>query len=361
MALVRLNGFSQVNPDFSGYGPTDLISAYKLPAAPPSAQTVAIVDAFDDPNAESDLGVYRSHYGLPACTTANHCFRKLNQHGQASPLPSSDVGWAEEESLDVDMVSAICPSCKIILVEGNDNSFNNLALSVDEAATLGANAISNSYAGGESGGSSENSHYNHPGHMITAASGDDGFGVLFPASSPHVTAVGGTHLTSGGGPRGWTETVWGGAGSGCSTVFKKPAWQHDPLCSKRMEADVAAVADPNTGVVVYDSFGISPGFYIFGGTSEATPIFAGIMALADQVAGHRLGDINPALYLLGFESQLRHTPFRTGLVDVTSGDNSFAGVTGFPAGPGYDMSTGWGTIDAAAFVPALAHGAPLGH
>lgn len=330
MALVRLNGFNQVNPDFSGYGPSDLISAYKLPAAPPSAQTVAIVDAFDDPNAEADLGTYRSHYGLPACTTANHCFKKVNQHGQTSPLPTSNVGWAEEESLDVDMVSAICPSCKIILVEANDNSFQNLALSVDEAAILNANAISNSYSGGESGGTTYNSHYNHPGHMITAATGDNGYGVAFPASSPHVTAVGGTHLTVGGGTRGWTETVWSGAGSGCSTVFSKPAWQHDPLCHKRMEADVSAVADPNTGVVVYDSFGISPGFYIFGGTSVATPIIASVYALAGNSATVHYG-----------KRSYTHT---ANLFDVTSGSNGSCGGTYFCNGEvGYDGPTGNGT------------------
>jgi hypothetical protein len=330
MALVRLDSFSQVSPDFSGYGPADLISAYKLPAAPPTTQTVAIVDAFNDPNAESDLAIYRSHYGIPACTTAGHCFKKVNQLGHMSPLPPSDVGWSEEISLDVDMVSAICPTCHILLVEGNDNSFLNLALSVDRAATMHANAISNSYAGGESGGSGENSHYNHPGHMITAASGDGGYGPLFPAGSQYVTAVGGTHLTKNGSTRGWIETVWSGAGSGCSAVFPKPAWQHDPSCSNRTIADVSAVADPNTGVVVYDSFGITPGFYIFGGTSVATPIIASVYAL-----GGNSSTLNYASRAYTHHSML---------FDVKSGSNGSCGGSYLCTGkPGYDGPSGFGT------------------
>src|SRR5207244_4408707 len=121
-----------------GFGPVDLQSAYKLPSATAgSGATVAIVDAFDDPKAESDLATYRSQFGLPACTTANGCFRKLNQNGAASPLPRSDTGWAGEIALDVDMVSAVCPNCKIMLVEA-DNSDNNLFTAIDTAARLGA-------------------------------------------------------------------------------------------------------------------------------------------------------------------------------------------------------------------------------
>src|SRR4029077_1743975 len=149
-SVVRTDVGRDVIPNAS-YGPSDLISAYNLPSATAgTGQTVAIVDAFDDPTAESDLALYRSHFALSACTTANGCFRKRNQLGQPSPLPPGDPGWAQEISLDVDMVSAICPNCHILLIEGNDNSFNNLALSVDRAAKMHANAISNSYGGGES-------------------------------------------------------------------------------------------------------------------------------------------------------------------------------------------------------------------
>jgi subtilase family serine protease len=325
MSLIQLG----VQPDAGGYGPADLISAYKLPAAK-KQQTVGIVDAFDDPNAEADLGVYRAHYGLSACTTSNGCFKKVNQSGHTSPLPSPNVGWAEEISLDVDMVSAICPTCHILLVEGNTNSFSDLALSVDEAAKLKANAISNSYGGGESGGSGEDSHYNHPGHMITASSGDSGYGAQFPATSQYVTAVGGTHLVHDTNARGWSETVWSGAGSGCSSFETKPSWQTDTGCSRRTEADTSADADPQTGVVVYDSYGISPGFYIFGGTSVASPIIASVYALA--------GNSKTLTYASKIYS---HT---SKLYDVVSGSNGSCGGSYLCTGKvGYDGPTGWGT------------------
>src|SRR5262249_48142693 len=157
------------------------------------------VDAFDDANAESDLGVYRAQFGLPPCTTANGCFRKVDQNGGTN-YPRGDRGWAEEISLDLDMVSAICPNCKILLVEANTSSFANLATAVDTAARLGANVISNSYGGGEYANEvSDESHFNHPGVAVTVSSGDSGFGAEFPAASQYVTAVGGTTLTRQGG------------------------------------------------------------------------------------------------------------------------------------------------------------------
>ncbi|MEN3361219.1 MAG: hypothetical protein V7637_5201, partial [Mycobacteriales bacterium] len=224
-AAIRLDGAtpaSMVNAAASalavaGLGPADLQSAYKLPSATAgSGQTIAIVDAFDDPNAESDLATYRSNFGLPACTTANGCFRKVNQNGAASPLPASDVGWAEEISLDIDMVSAVCPNCHILLVEGTDNSFANLGAAVNRAATLRANAISNSYGGSDASDAANGAFYNHPGIAVTASSGDGGFAVEYPASSQFVVAVGGTSLTRNTSARGWGETAWSGAGSGCS-------------------------------------------------------------------------------------------------------------------------------------------------
>jgi subtilase family serine protease len=326
-ALVRLDAYSATGPDLGGYGPADLLSAYKLPASK-AGQTVAVVDAFDDPNAEADLGVYRSHYGLSACTTANGCFKKVNQSGHTSPLPSPNVGWAEEISLDVDMVSAICPACHILLVEATSSAINDLALSVDTAAALGANAISNSYGGPESG-FSENSHYNHPGHMITVSAGDNSFGPQAPADSQYVTAVGGTRLVHATNTRGWKESAWGGGGSGCSTVAPKPAWQMDPLCSKRTIADVAAVADPSTGVVVYDSYGISPGFYVFGGTSVSSPIIAGVYALA--------GNASTLNYAQHSYANTNH------LYDIKTGANGSCGNYLCMAEPGYDGPTGNGT------------------
>src|SRR5947209_3276906 len=271
----------------SGYNPADLQSAYKLPSSTAgSGQTVAIVDAYNDPNAESDLGVYRSQFGLSACTTANGCFRKVDQNGGTS-YPRGDKGWAEEISLDLDMVSAVCPNCHILLVEAKTNSFANLAASVDEAAKLGANEISNSYGGSEySSEVSDQSHYNHPGIAITVSSGDSGYGVEFPAASQYVTAVGGTTLNHANNTRGWSETAWSGAGSGCSAYISKPSWQKDSGCSNRTVADVAADADPNTGVSVYDTYR-ETGWLVFGGPSVASPIIAaayGLVGTAGSVS-----------------------------------------------------------------------------
>jgi subtilase family serine protease len=284
-ALVRTDSQAKtVQPNAlpAGYGPADLQSAYKLPSSTAGAgQTVAIVDAQDDPNAESDLATYRSTYGLPACTTANGCFRKVNQNGAASPLPAADAGWAGEISLDVDMVSAICPNCHILLVEASSATLANLGTAVNTAVALGAKYVSNSYGGGDS---SPSSAYNHPGVAITASTGDDGFGVEYPASDSHVTAVGGTSLTRDASARGWNETAWSGAGSGCSTVNPKPAWQTAVTqCARKANADVSAVADPNTGVAVNVTFG-GTGFTVFGGTSASAPITASVYALAGAPA-----------------------------------------------------------------------------
>ena len=271
-----------------GYGPADLASAYKLPTSQGSGKTVAIVDAYNDPNAESDLATYRSQFGLPACTTANGCFKKVNQNGATSPLPANNTGWAGEIALDIEMVSAACPNCHILLVEASSPTIANLGTAVNTAVSQGAIAVSNSYGGSESSGdpTSSATYYQHAGVAITVSSGDGGYGVEFPASSPYVTSVGGTSLSRASNARGWTETVWGsasnangGAGSGCSAFESKPTFQHDTGCSRRTVADVSAVADPNTGVAVYDSFG-SGGWTVFGGTSVASPVVASVYALA---------------------------------------------------------------------------------
>ncbi|MFC5098923.1 hypothetical protein [Amycolatopsis plumensis] len=166
----------------SGFGPSGLRSAYNLTASGSASATVAIVDAYDDPNAESDLATYRSTYGLPACTTANGCFKKVNQNGQTSPLPTADSGWAGEISLDVDMVSAICPSCHILLVEASQPSMADLGTAVNTAVSLGAKYVSNSYGGGEDGSepSYDSSYFHHPGVAITASTGDSGYGIRLP-------------------------------------------------------------------------------------------------------------------------------------------------------------------------------------
>lgn len=318
----------------TGYNPPDLQSAYKLPSSTAgSGQTVAIVDAYDDPNAESDLGVYRSQFGIPACTTANGCFRKVNQSGGTS-YPRANGGWAQEISLDLDMVSAVCPNCHILLVEASSSSLTNLGTAVNEAAKLGATEISNSYGGSESSSdtSYDSSYYNHPGIAITVSSGDSGYGVEYPAASQYVTAVGGTSLSRASNTRGWSETAWSSAGSGCSSYDAKPTWQKDTGCSKRAVADVSAVADPNTGVSVYDSYSYQgySGWMVFGGTSVASPIIASVYALAGNAAGVTYGSY-----------PYSHT---SSLNDVTSGSNGSCGGTYLcTAGTGYDGPTGLGT------------------
>jgi subtilase family serine protease len=319
----------------TGLNPADLRSAYALAAASTNngtGQTIAIVDAFDDPNAESDLGVYRSNFGLTACTTANGCFRKVNQTGGTTP-PRSNAGWAEEISLDLDMASAICPKCKILLVEASSASFTNLSTAVDTAARLGANVISNSYGGSEfSTETSSQSHYNHPGVAITVSSGDNGFGVEFPAASQFVTAVGGTSLRKSATARGWTETAWSGAGSGCSAFIAKPTWQHDTGCARRTVADVSAVADPNTGVSVFDTFRVpgGGGWLVFGGTSVAAPLVGAVYALAGNTA------------TLNYASSLYANT--ASLFDVLSGSNGTCSPAYLcTAGAGFDGPTGLGT------------------
>jgi len=315
----------------SGYGPTDLDNAYKLSSSGGAGETVAIVDAFNDPTAAADLATYRSQFGLPACTTASGCLRIVNQNGATSPLPANDSGWAGEESLDLDMVSAICPNCNIILVEASSASDANLYAAEDRAVTMGAKFVSNSWGGGEySGQTTDDSHFNHPGVAITVSSGDNGNGAEYPATSQYVTAVGGTHLTTSTNSRGWTESAWNGAGSGCSAFDAKPSWQTVTTnCSKRAEADVSAVADPATGVAVYQTFGAS-GWVVYGGTSVAAPVIAGVYALAG----------NPAAGTYAASYPYAH---QGNLFDVTSGSNGTCGAPICTAGTGWDGPTGLGT------------------
>ncbi|MFJ5974036.1 peptidase S8 [Streptomyces sp. NPDC093060] len=328
----------------SGYGPSDLQSAYGLTSAAASngsGRTIAIVDAYDDPNAEADLAKYRSYYGLSACTTANGCFKKVSQTGSTTSLPSANTGWAEEISLDLDMASAICPNCNILLVEAKSATMANLGTAVNEAVTLGAKYVSNSYGGSESSSDTtyDSSYFNHPGVAITVSAGDSGYGAEYPAASKYVTAVGGTALSKATSTtRGWTESVWKtssteGTGSGCSSYDAKPTWQTDTGCTKRTISDVAAVADPATGVSVYDSYGVTAGWYTFGGTSASSPIIAGVYALA--------GTPSSSSYPAKFPYTAAGT---SALNDVTSGNNGTCSTTYLcTAQSGYDGPTGWGT------------------
>jgi len=319
-ALVRTD--IPATRKITGYTPANLQSAYNLPSSTGgSGQTVAIVAANGYPKAESDLATYRSEFGLPVCSTANGCFTKVNQKGQQGSYPPSSEGWDEEQALDMDMVSASCPNCHILLVEANQAAIASLGTAVDEAVKLGATIVSNSYG---MTGSNDGTAFNHKGVIILAASGESGFGVAIPAGFPTVVSVGGTHLTQGGSGRGWSETAWSGTGSGC-TSFPKPSWQTDKGCSKRTMNDVAAVADPQTGVAVYVG-----GWFQLGGTAAATPLLAGVYALAGN-----------ASTLDAAQSLYENT---SDLYDVTSGSNGSCNVKYLcNAGPGYDGPTGNGT------------------
>jgi len=333
------------------YLPADLRKAYKIATAAANSgggRTVAIVDAFSDPHASADLAVYRHTFHLPACTTSNGCLKILNQRGKGSPLPLANANWAFEESLDLDMVSAICPKCHILLIEATNSSDVNLGTAENTAIARGAKYVSNSWSSnGESSSQSALNHFfNHPGHVIAFASGDFGYGPNYPADLQYVTSVGGTSLRHASNGRGWTESVWGtsantsGTGSGCSAFQAKPSWQLADAnrangCKNRTLNDVAAVADPNTGVAIYDSYRApsGPGFYQVGGTSASTPIITGIYALA----GAPVVNTYPAEY-----------PYlhARNLFDVTSGANGNCGTAqaylchGIR---GFDGPTGLGT------------------
>lgn len=355
LEVVGGAGPNAVSPNAlpAGYGPADLQSAYDIPTGSAgTGMTVAVVDAYDAPNVESDLAAYRSTFGLPACTTANGCFHKVNQLGQQGSYPAANSGWAYEIALDVDMVSATCPNCKILLVEANSENFSDLGPAVNTAVSKGAIAVSNSYGGKDTPQdvSLDQAYYNHAGVAIVAATGDCGWNctgtlaqhydnyVEYPAASPYVVAVGGTSLTrSGGTGRGWTETAWGnshgGPGSGCSAFEGKPSWQTDTGCSGRTQADVSAVADPLTGVAVY----YNGGWTTSGGTSASSPIVASLFAMA---GGPNPGDY-PASYLYAHAGNL---------YDVVGGNNNVENYSGCDASsylcngmPGYDGPTGLGT------------------
>jgi hypothetical protein len=334
-----------------GYGPSSLRAAYNLThdsLVRGRHETVAIVDAYRDPDAATDLASYRSFFHLGACTTASGCLRIVNQNGRSKSLPGPRADWAVEQSLDLDMVSAICPHCHLLLVEARSSSSASLGRAEDTAVRLGARFVSNSWSSSEEKGQSALNHYfNHPGDAIVVASGDSGYGTSYPADLQFVTSVGGTDLTHRkSGTRGWTETAWGsaskgaeGTGSGCSTLTVKPSWQRAAVdvgpdgCADRTQNDVSAVADPATGVAVYDTYKTRGTWALVGGTSAATPIIAAIYALAGDPAPNSY----PASYLYQHPGHFH---------DVTKGaDGVCPAAQAYlcQARKGYDGPTGLGT------------------
>jgi subtilase family serine protease len=383
------------------YSPLQYRNAYNLnplyaKGVTGAGRTIVIVDSFGSPTIQHDLEAFDAQWGLPDTAV------QIVQAGTIPPFNPADptmVGWAQETTLDVEYAHAIAPGAHLVLVETPvaetegvtgfpemmDAEKALIDRGVGDVITQSFGATENTFPGFDNGDFSSLLTLRYAfkdaarhGVTVLASSGDDGatdatadgsgtypFPVnSWPSSDPLVTSIGGTQLVlDNAGTRQQPDVVWndgfGAGGGGVSHVFPRPVFQvgvRGVVGDHRGTPDISMSAAVDGGCWVYYTF-VNPAspWHIFGGTSEASPIFAGIVAMADQVAHRRLGNINAALYLLGFLSQLPHPPVHTGLVDVTSGDNSFAGVTGFPATRGYDLSSGWGTIDAATFVPALAH------
>ena len=335
LKMVDAHGVSPASstPPSGGLTPAQLQDAYKIAGASGGGRTVAIVDAYGYTNLERDLATYRGYWGLPPCTTANGCLKIMNQNGGTS-LPRMDIGWAQEQALDVDAVSAACPTCHILVVQASSASFANLGTAVNTAARqAGVVAISNSY-GSSSDASDANygSYYNHPGIAVTASTGDNGYrGGSYPASSTYTTAVGGTSLVSAANTRHWSETVWSGTGSGCSTynTALAAASSFDTGCSKRAMADVSAAADPGKGglAVYYPTSKSGSTWGQFGGTSESSPIIASVYALAGSGYSNATPYAHPG-----------------SLWDVTSGSNGTCSPSQWcTARTGWDGPTGLGT------------------
>ncbi|MDQ0260712.1 hypothetical protein [Sinomonas atrocyanea] len=330
---------SNAAPPATAITPAQLQNAYKLTGTSSGGRTVAIVDAYGYPNLERDLGVYRSQFGLPACTSANGCLSVRNQTGGTS-LPRFDLGWSQEQALDVDAVSAACPDCKIAVFQAKSASFADLGTAVQTAArTPGVVAISNSYGGSDASDATYGKYYNFPGIAVTASTGDNGYqGGSYPASSSYVTAVGGTSLTAASTARGWSESAWSGAGSGCSTynAALPAAAPFNTGCAHRAMADVSAAADPNNGglAVYYPTSSSASTWGQFGGTSEASPIISSVYALSGNTGSAAAGTYANSIPY-GHSSSL---------FDVTSGSNGTCPTSQWcTAGAGWDGPTGLGT------------------
>lgn len=327
----------RVRPDASkaptGLSPAQIKAAYSFSTSSTAGagKTIAIVDAYNAPNAESDLNVFSSQYGLPACTTANGCFKKVNQTG-GTKYPRTDAGWALEISLDVQWAHAIAPGAKILLVEASSNSFTNL-LAAEDYAAAHADYVSNSWGASEfSGESAYDSHFAHSGVSFFVSAGDAGLPAEYPSSSPNVISVGGTTLHFDSAGNVTSETGWSSGGGGCSAYETATTAQSSftgyPQAScagKRATPDVSLDADPASGVSVYDStkYMGQSGWWTVGGTSASSPMWAARAAVAGVVVN--------AAYVYGTSITYR---------DITSGNNGAACLVGFDLCSGRGSWTG---------------------
>ncbi|HET7173700.1 MAG TPA: hypothetical protein VFI30_05430, partial [Nocardioidaceae bacterium] len=327
------------SPPSGALKPVQLVAAYNLPSSPATGTpTVAIVDAYGYPNLASDLATYRSYFKLPSCTEASGCLTVMSQSGSTTNLPKMNLGWAQEQALDVDTVSAACPTCHILVVEASSSSFANLGTAVVTASKqAGVVAISNSYGGSDAPDSTYGHYYKHPGIAVTASAGDSGYsGASYPASSAYVVAAGGTSLTMNGTSR-VSETVWSGTGSGCSSynAALAAAASFGTQCSGRAMNDVSAAADPaNGGMAVYwPSSRRNSTWAQVGGTSESSPIIASVFALSGKTGSTS-----------EFANAIPYGAWPSGLHDITSGNNGSCSPTVWcKAGSGWDGPTGLGT------------------
>ncbi len=338
----------------SGFSPAQIIQAYGFPSAyQGQGQTVAIVDAMDDPNIEADLAVFSNTFGLPACTTANGCFKKIYASGSK---PAGDTDWGTEMSLDVEWVHAIAPQAKIILVEAADTGeglYDAITVALQNHATV----VSCSWGGEEfNGETSFDSIFQNSKVPITVSSGDSGYGVSYPAASPYVLSVGGTALSVNSSGGYASETAWSGSSGGISAYESQPSYQANlpiPQNPNKMRGvpDVSYNGDPNTGFSVYDSYG-EGGWMVVGGTSAGAPQWAALIAVANSASGHNISTANTLLYTAAASS------YSTLFHDVTSGTNGSCGYY-CTARIGYDYVTGLGSPKTDAIISALGNGTQI--
>ncbi|MFI2202741.1 S8 family serine peptidase [Streptomyces sp. NPDC020192] len=375
------------------YSPLQYRTAYNLNALykkgiTGKGRTIVIVDSFGSPTVQHDLDVYSKQFGLPSTKV------KVVKWGKVpvfDPKNSDMTGWAGETTLDVEMAHAVAPDAKIVLVEtavaeteGTTGLPEMMSAEkslidhgVGDVISQSFGATENTFPGFSKGDFSsikklryafEAAQRKHV--TVLASSGDGGATDLqadgksyykqpvnsWPSSDPLVTSIGGTQLhLNDKGQRVKPDSVYndyGAGGGGQSHVFTRPAYQNgvkNVVGTRRGTPDISMAAAVNGGAWVYSSYDpTATGWDVAGGTSEASPLFSGIVALADQAAGHRVGNINQALYTLEGRKG-------SGIVDVNDGtDNSYEGVKGYKAVNGYDMATGVGTLNALTFVPALA-------
>ncbi|HEY3806608.1 MAG TPA: S8 family serine peptidase [Kofleriaceae bacterium] len=319
-----------------GFTPADLQDAYQIPLTIDGHPTIAMIDAYGYDALEADLAIYRGQFDLPPCTVANRCLTIVNQNGDTSPLPGPPPDaddWTIETALDVDMASAACPGCKLLVVQATDDTGDGLELAQAAAAKLGASVISNSWGGPERAGQSLESFepfFDQP-VAVFVAGGDDGYddggqGPDYPGTSAHAIAVGGTHLERDTSTRGWKETAWSSGGSACSLSIPKPSYQTGTSCNFKATTDIAAVGDPQTGMASYDSE--NGGWGIVGGTSAAAPIIAAIFAATNN------GGQTSGSFIMDNADKLN---------DITTGTNGDCGNVLCTAGTGWDGPTGYGT------------------